>query len=177
MLTKLDRIKEMNKQQALKELEALRAKADALEAIINEPEPKATYGRERVDDGNFYWALNEITTVEEKRETTLGFGACHFKSGNYYHTKEEAEKARDRQLAYVRITDAIREQNKGWVPDWGDKNDGNYIFMMRPDSKVLEVDVWYNRIWLPNELYGTREAIKYVIKHHADDIKLYLGVE
>ena len=163
----------MNKQQALKELTELRARADALEAILNEPE---SYGRERVQEGRLYWIVDEVSTVCEKRESTLSFGNRHFKMGNYYHTQEEAEKARDKTLAYVRITDAIREQNKGWVPDWGDAEAIGYSFSYDHDVNNIYARSTNCIQREPTEFYGTEEAIGYVIKHHADDIKLYLGV-
>ena len=162
----------MNKQQALKELEDLRAKADALEAIINKPE---SYGRERLRHGAGYYYINERgQLVNGEMESGHHFDEFRFKAGNYYHTKEKAEKARDRQLAYVRITDAIREQNKGWVPDWTNTTSNKYLFIY---DNGLEVDSNQFIRQLPDELYGTRKSILYVIKHHADDIKLYLGVE
>ena len=38
-----------------------------------------------------------------------------YSSGNYYKTQEQAEFARDKQLAIVKINDRIAELNDGWV--------------------------------------------------------------
>lgn len=163
----------MNKQQALKELTELRQRADALEAIINEPE---SYGRERVGEKKVYWFVG-INTVSWEYETSHFYDNSRFKLGNYYHTREEAVQAHDRQLAYMRITDAIREQNKGWVPDWETRCHSNYVFEYSHSVGMVNIEYWCDYQYYPNELYGTKEAIEFVIKHHADDIKLYLGVE
>ena len=163
----------MDKKQALSELKALKARADALEAIINQPE---SYVRERVSFNGKYWAIIDGIRLYQYAEFNR-YTDDRFKMGNYYHTQEEAEKARDRQLAYVRITDAIREQNKGWVPDWGERtNRKHYLRYDHDDSTVHVINNTFMQ-FVPNELCGTKEAIEYVIKHHADDIKLYFGVE
>ena len=164
----------MNKQQAIEQVATLEKELAELKAIINQPE---SYGRERVGKGLSFYKINSYGEVKHDAEAYVKDDDKLFSMGNYYHTKEEAEKARDRQLAYVRITDAIREQNKGWVPDWGDQKQRKHYFRYDHDDSTFRIVDNTFMQFIPNELYGTEEAIEYVIKHHADDIKLYLGVE
>ena len=162
----------MNEEQVIEQIAKLEKELAELKTIINKPE---SYGRERVEKGVFYWHIRMCGAVEKYKEYFNNTDRKIFNMGNYYHTKEEAEKARDRQLAYVRITDAIREQNKGWMPDWSDATATKYTVFKHYHH--LRVDNHTICQILPNELYGTKEAIDYVIEHYSDDIKLYLGVE
>ena len=102
-----------------------------------------------------------------------------YNTGNYYKTAEEAARARDKQLALVRVTDKLREieADVGWVINWDyidqEKHVVSYsrkfnkfdsIFTLRDEQP------WFG-------IYSCRSAINHVIEHMQDDLKLIFGVE
>lgn len=59
---------------------------------------------------------------------------------NYYRTEEEAEKARERQLAIGFLTRKINELNGDWEADCGDNNPRKYYIYYSFRNKEFTVD-------------------------------------
>lgn len=164
----------MNKQQAQIELEALKQKVADLEAVINEPE---SYGRNRVARWDVYYYYitgnGKIEHITDDRHSTDNY---KFNTGNYYYTEAEAIKARDRQLAYMRIVDKLAELNKGWVPDWSNVKYDKFSINYSHCDTAFNIGVVGSVQLNPNELYGTKEACQWVIDNMQDDLEIWFEV-
>ena len=90
--------------------------------------------------------------------------------GNTYRTEEEAEKARDRRLAEVRL-----RRTSDFKPDWKNEKYGYSIFY-GPRSKKLFVTI---RTIDGGEIvrYATQEEAEKSIKEHEADWKKYFGIK
>lgn len=90
--------------------------------------------------------------------------------GNTYRTEEEAEKARDRRLAEVRL-----QRTSDFKPDWKNEKYGYSIFY-GPRSKKLFVTI---RTIDGGEIvrYATQEEAEKSIKEHEADWKKYFGIK
>ncbi len=90
--------------------------------------------------------------------------------GNTYRTEEEAEKARDRRLAEVRL-----RKTSTFKPDWKNEKYGYSIFY-GPRSKKLFVTI---RTIDGGEIvrYATQEEAEKSIKEHEADWKKYFGIK
>jgi hypothetical protein len=94
-----------------------------------------------------------------------------------YRTEKEAQKARDRQLALVRIWKYVQENWLYFEPDWRDVSEYKWYsyYTFWPDS--LFVDYCFatkNHDILPR--YKSKEDCTQVNKACEEDIKIVLGV-
>lgn len=89
------------------------AQLEEIEAQIKKQKESLTTGRKRVKEWEAYytiyanWKLVYALDVTEEDKD-------RFNMWNYYLTRELAEQARDRQLAIVRVNDAIDRLNWDW---------------------------------------------------------------
>ena len=77
----------------------------------------------RAEKGYEYWFVNNYGDPELTTEEHTDFDDHRYLTGNYYQTKEE-EEAHQRglvELAKGRLNFKMLELNKGWTPDWKDK--------------------------------------------------------
>ena len=81
------------------------------------PTPKKRW---RAEMGERYWLVDVPGVIAYGVENNDDYDDNCYNIGNYYRTEKEAIQARDRQLAIVKLTDIIHEQNGEWVADWGD---------------------------------------------------------
>ena len=122
--------------------------------------------------GDKYWFL----TVRRKSDFGAPEDISRHCAGNYYRTREEAEKARNKQLAYMRLQDALLEYNDGWEPDWGD--DGQAKFAICFDCNHNKFGVALSQaVKAETSLYGTREACERLLEEHEDDLRIVWGLE
>lgn len=97
--------------------------------------------------------------------------------GNVFKTKQEAEKARDRRLATVRVVNALREHEGDWIADWNNnKYDKYHVYSIFPHGELI-LNRSNRLLLVPIEWYSSKEAWQWVIDNMADDVKLMLGVE
>ena len=55
--------------------------------------------------------------------------------GQYYQTKEAAEKARDAMRTHNRLLSWLSENDDGWLADWDDSSQGKYFIHSKPKSE------------------------------------------
>ena len=72
------------------------------------------YKRYRADKNKIYYYIDDFWLILGFIEQSTDADDAHYNSWNYYSTKEEAEKTRDKQLAIVFLNDRITELNKDW---------------------------------------------------------------
>lgn len=103
-----------------------------------------------------------LTGADEKR----------FECGSAFWTEEEAEKELARRKAYV----ILKEDTKGFVPDWNDNDERKYFVGYRW-GKGLVVDHNLRHQWLEGPYFATGEDARASIKVHEKEWKTWLGVE
>ena len=92
--------------------------------------------------------------------------------GNYFETREEAEK----YLEYLKAKEVIKQDTKGFKPDWNNrdetKNWGYWNFYQnKPD---YDYDYGAKRVEI---FFRTREDLKESFEKHPEDWKTYLTYE
>lgn len=95
----------------------------------------------------------------------------HYLLGNIYRSYEEAEKARDRRLAEVRL-----RRTSNFKPDFENDN-GGWVIFYNPREKKLEVDEVYRFDYGEIVRYETKEEAEKSIKNNEKDWLTYFGIE
>lgn len=91
--------------------------------------------------------------------------------GNVYRTEKEAEKARDRRLAKVRL-----QRTSTFEPDF--ENDrGGYVVFYNPEEEKLETHNVYCYDYGEIVRYETVEEAEKSIKENERDWKIYFGIK
>lgn len=83
--------------------------------------------------------------------------------GKIYRSKEECEKARDRELAEVRL-----RRTSTFKPDFENDN-GGWVVYYNPREERLEVQEVYRLEYRENVRYETEEEAKKSIKENRED--------
>lgn len=92
--------------------------------------------------------------------------------GNYFETREEAEK----YLGYLKAKEVIRKDTKGFKPDWTDEDEAKY--WGRWDYYHNKPDEDYNYQHKKTTIYfKLKEDIKESFKNHPEEWKTYLTYE
>ena len=92
--------------------------------------------------------------------------------GNYFETKEEAEK----YLKYLKAKVIIKQDTKGFKPDWKDIAEDKYYGFWDSSAKKLD---WIRISILQDDriYFETRNDIKESFKKHPKEWKVYLTYE
>ena len=92
--------------------------------------------------------------------------------GNYFETKEEAEK----YLKYLKAKVIIKQDTKGFKPDWKDIAEDKYYGFWDSSAKKLD---WIRISILQDDriYFETKNDIKESFKKHPDEWKAYLTYE
>lgn len=116
-------------------------------------------------EGEKYWTFDSYGNVNINN-TSDSNGRL-----NAYKTKQEAEKARDIQLAKQRVAHTIAIRNDGWIPDWNaDKDKKYHSYLYKGELAITYYS--YSR-QLPNNMYcKTEEIVKQIIAEHEEDLLL-----
>jgi len=162
---------EMNKQQLQQDIDALRGKLSEMEAKLKEPESKLW----KPAIGDKYYFSRGDGSID-----LFGWGDDTFdikvlSMGNIFRTREEAEQARDKRLAFVRVTNKLREIEGDWVADFEGRN-MKFFPYYRHDCKKWRSNFTVDSVFTLPELYSTEEAWQWVIANMEDDLKLIYGV-
>lgn len=91
--------------------------------------------------------------------------------GNVYRTEKEAEKARDRRLAKVRL-----QRTSTFEPDFENGNGGWLVGYDHEDDRLLAVPIDYIDYGEPVR-YATEEEAKRSISENREDWLAYLGIK
>ena len=127
----------------------------------------------------FEEAVEEFYYIDEKGfVTTLPKNYIHADIhlrqaiGNYFKTKEEAEE----YLEYLKAKEVIRQDAKGFKPDWLDRDQvkysGNWNLLTSTVGYVWELMYKGSEIYFKSE-----EDINESIKKHPDEWRTYLTYE
>lgn len=136
------------------------------------PEEKK-YGGRVPKSGDQYYTIDWSGIIrdflwEDEEEDKNGF-----MSGNSFWTEEEAEKELARREAYV----ILREDTKGFKPNWGEPSTSKYTVYYDHQARSLSIDEYSCYQEAPNGLiFATDEDARASIKAHEKEWKTWLGV-
>jgi len=97
--------------------------------------------------------------------------------GSAYHTQAEALKARDKQLATVRVLNKLRELEGDWVVEWDNPNQFKYRFFYQPFDQKVGIDHSRTTISIDPQFYSSESAWQWVLENMYADLKLMWGIE
>lgn len=97
------------------------------------------------------------------------YNAWH--TGRVFRTEEECEKARDRELAEVRL-----RRTSDFKPDFENRNGGWLVGYDHEDDRLLAVPIDYIDYGEPVR-YATEEEAKRSISENREDWLAYLGIK
>ena len=100
-----------------------------------------------------------------------GYDRTHYLLGNVYRSYEEAEKARDRELAEVRL-----QRTSNFKPDFENDRGGWVVYYDYGCETLAVCRFDYYDAGEPVR-YATREEAEKSIEENERDWKIYLGVE
>ena len=93
--------------------------------------------------------------------------------GLLFETEEEAEN----YLAYLKAKEVIKQDTKGFKPDWSDKRRNGYYFgTWNHHSEEPSADS-YSRMRISSIKFKTRKDIEESFENHPDEWKTYLTYE
>lgn len=121
--------------------------------------------------GEEYWYVNYIGNVVCRSWEDASVDLWLLESGNVYRTIEEAEKARERRLAEVRL-----QQTSDFKPDFENGNGGWIVGYDYEDESLTTIpisDVDYGE----PVRYATSEDARKSIKENREDWMIYFGVK
>ena len=121
--------------------------------------------------GEEYWYVNYIGNVVCRSWEDASVDLWLLESGNVYRTIEEAEKARERRLAEVRL-----RQTSDFKPDFENGNGGWIVGYDYEDESLTTIpisDVDYGE----PVRYATSEDARKSIKENREDWLIYFGVK
>ena len=135
-----------------------------------------SYKRPRANKCEEYFYIDS-DIIEDCIENSDEEDNWHYNTWNYYLTEQQAQKALDKQLATVRVNDAIDELNEGWVGDWSDENDYKYsIIYDRKEHKFLaSASYSLEFLWSIKDI-KSEKIYQQIIKEHEEDLKLIFNI-
>ena len=175
----------MTSKQSIKDVEENVAKAqDTLAKVVEqleamkeaEAKPK---GRWKPAEGESYWVVQFDTGgIFTSHWDDHRYDEARYNLGNVHQTKELAQEALDKQLAYVKITDFIAEKNaeQGWEADWGGEyQDQCRVYYNHSDECLDFILVSFAQ---GNEapMFGIEETIKLLMEALRQELEQYFGV-
>lgn len=111
-----------------------------------------------------------VSKIEKNQIAIFPTLIANLKSiGNYFETEEEAEK----YLEYLKAKAIIKQDTKGFKPDWNNKDEDKYFGEWDFDDEVPHIGLLTN-FKQPEIYFKTFEGIKESFKKHPEEWKTYL---
>ena len=120
-----------------------------------------------------YFYIDSKSDIEySKNEWNEDVVEDHKLIGNYFKTKEEAEK----HLEYLKAKVIIKQDTKGFKPDWKDIAEDKYYGFWDSSAKKLD---WIRISILQDDriYFETKNDIKESFEKHPEEWKTYLTYE
>ena len=138
---------------------------------VKEPElPKEFFciDIDKVISYNYYL----FQSSESLRQEYIRFMEKYKSVGNYFETKEKAEK----YLEYLKAKEVIKQDTKGYKPDWNDENDRKYCGFWDITKKEFEY-MCINALQSDSIYFNIADDIVESFKKHPKEWKTYLTYE
>ena len=118
-------------EQAEKQKQELQELIDSLNTMEAE--------RGRVAKGEHYWCISNVGMLRFITDERSDFDDYHYERGNYYLTKEDAERA-EKQIRLFRLLDRFSKQN-GWADElWKNSTIEKYYIYFDYNYKSIETE-------------------------------------
>ena len=134
-------------------------------------EPKKEFKRWRAGAEKSYYFIDCFGDVIVSSDIGNVEDDHRYKIGNYYSTKEEAQKALDKQLLLQELKDFQMEIDEGWRPDWYDEDDLKFFILMSGEG-VIYTDYCSTLRHLNPVYFGSVVSAQAAIDHFGDRLKL-----
>lgn len=121
--------------------------------------------------GEEYWYVNYIGNVVCRSWEDASVDLWLLESGNVYRTIEEAEKARERRLAEVRL-----RQTSDFKPDF-ENGDGGWLVFYNYETRTFDTVPDFRINSGEPVRYETIEDAKKSIRENREDWLIYFGVK
>lgn len=130
------------------------------------------YKRWRAKKGKRYWWVQNDGWVADDCEIRVDADDGRYELGNYFKTEEEAEKAAN----WLKTFAILRDDTKGFKPDWGDVEQVKWCVYYDHDGDELSIDVWHT---CQDSIlsFATGADAKASIKNHRQEWLTFFGVE
>lgn len=129
------------------------------------------YERWRAGVGEEYFYISEFCEIWHDEEGHSYGDSARFHIGNYFKTREEAQKALDWLKAFI----ILRDDTKGFKPDWKNET-GKYL--VAHDSRIKKLWVYSDSRHQNGTIYfKSREDAEASIEKHERKWWTYFGVE
>lgn len=145
--------------------------AELCERFEDAPEERKYGGRVR-EEGDACWYIDEEGDIIEDCWMPTELQLIIYEAGNMFWTIGEAEKEVARRKAYV----ILKEDTKGFKPDWKDYNTKWFVRYCRSLGGVLRPD-WTQRDSAELIYFSSSEDAEASIKTHRQEWLDYLGIE
>ena len=140
----------MNEIEKLKEKqEKLERDLEALGTQINELEEKEitkSGKRWRGVKDRFYWYIEGDCEVYGEYEKDDDYDNARYEIGNYFRSKEEAEKVVEKIKIYTRLKDLALRLNEGREVNWDDSAQDKWYIYYKYNSLTTTVSYGYQDI-------------------------------
>lgn len=130
--------------------------------------------RWRAEYQGWYYYISNNGYITPEREDFHLIDDYRYNTGNYYQTREEAEKARNKQLLLQRYSDFIYEITEDPI-DWSN-NSKNKYYLRYGGNDIEKGCNWYKAQGI---LYTTNENLLELAKERFtdDELKIIIGVD
>lgn len=136
---------------------------------IKEPELPEEFFYINIDMVTGY-SFSYFSMDENTRQEYIRFMERHKSVGNFFETKEEAEK----YLEYLKAKAIIKQDTKGFKPDWNNGDEtkffGYWDFILEEPGHGLDC-----RAKIPNIYFQSPKDIKESFKKHPEEWRTYLA--
>lgn len=109
---------------------------------------------------------------ENTRQEYIRFTEKYKSVGNYFDTKEEAEK----YLEYLKAKAVIKQDTKGFKPNWNDSHEEKYYGFWATTTKEFDY-LDSSCLHFSEIFFKTKEDIQESFKIHPEEWKTYLTYE
>jgi hypothetical protein len=159
-------------------------KIDGVEISIEALEKLGFVRKEKVGryipaDGSLYSIINHKGIIDGYTNNNDDIDKYNILSGNCYRTEEEAEHARDKQLATVRVLDRLAELSVGFdVVDFKNETQNKFYLIYNSSQGIFAKDA--SRFLIsshPERLTTNPDAWPTIIKEMEGDLRLMMGIE
>lgn len=136
----MNKLKELEKkiEELSKELEELRCELDK--------EKSNNCKRYRANCGERYYYYGSTGMVSDYYENNDDLDTNMYVMGNYFKTKEEAEKVVEKLKIYTRLKDLTLRLNKGEELDWENENQRKYfIYYDNHNKEIYTICNYYSK--------------------------------
>nr|DAS13953.1 MAG TPA: hypothetical protein [Caudoviricetes sp.] len=127
---------------------------------------------EEIKEPKKYYYILDIWGVYNEKYEVESLLKNRKEIGNYFKTEEEAEE----YLAYLKAKAVLKEDTKGFKPDWTDEEQNKYSGCWKWLSTKL--DYTWEKTYKSSTIYFKSEQdIKESFKKHPEEWKIYLTYE